>query len=500
MKMETIMAQAAAPAPLRPEWLDHLGNALATLTGDWVRTETVVGITWLQLLLGLAVLILTAVVVEVVRQLARHKIEKVAQAEAATAGESGFASFVVEADPGGRVAAPFISGPVDFGTIWRVLDIAAIRTGRLLKLARTALGWVKQAGLMVAVFWFLFRMLNVVERELRRWAARSVQKWDDALVALIVRALRLVTPLMAVILILPTLKFPAEYHNLIQQVASLFLIGGVGFILYDLTASTERIVLTEYRMDVKDNLTVRKIQTQVRMLKKIAVTLIIIITAASMLTVFDSVRRLGTSILASAGVAGIIVGFAAQRSLATLVAGVQIAFTQPIRLDDVVIVEGEWGRVEEITLTYVVVHIWDLRRLIVPLSYFIEKPFQNWTRVSADLIGSVFLYVDYVVPLSALRSELDRILGESNLWDHKVKVLQVTDAKEQTLELRVLASAADSSSAWDLRCEIREKLVDYLQRNYPGSLPRMRAELQPLFPANGANEFKREEILSAAPP
>ena len=252
-------------------------------------------------------------------------------------------------------------------------------------------------------------------------------------------------------------------------------------------------------MDVKDNLAMRKIQTQVRVLKKIAVTLIVIITAASMLTVFDSVRRLGTSILASAGVAGIIVGFAAQRSLATLVAGVQIAFTQPIRLDDVVIVEGEWGRIEEITLTYVVVRIWDLRRMVLPITYFIEKPFQNWTRVSADLIGSVFLYVDYTVQLRVLRSELDRILEASKLWDRKVKVLQVTDAKEQTLELRVLASAADSSSAWDLRCEIREQLVDYLQRNHPGSLPRMRAELQPLFSGNNANGIKREETLSAAP-
>jgi small-conductance mechanosensitive channel len=198
-----------------------------------------------------------------------------------------------------------------------------------------------------------------------------------------------------------------------------------------------------------------------------------------MLMVFESVRQFGTSILASAGIAGIIIGFAAQRSISTLLAGFQIALTQPIRIDDVVIVENEWGRVEDISLTYVTVRIWDLRRLILPISYFIERPFQNWTRTSADILGTVFLHVDYTVPLQPLRDELDRILAASPLWDGKVKVLQVTDAKPQTLELRALASAADASAAWDLRCEIREKLIAFLQTHYPASLPRVRAELQP---------------------
>ncbi|MGH7953978.1 MAG: mechanosensitive ion channel family protein, partial [Limisphaerales bacterium] len=240
----------------------------------------------------------------------------------------------------------------------------------------------------------------------------------------------------------------------------------------------EGAVQMEYRVDVKDNLAARKIQTQVRVLKKIAVTLIVLVTVACMLMVFQSVRQLGQSMLASAGVAGIIIGFAAQRTLGSLLAGIQIAFTQPIRLDDVVIVEGEWGRIEEITLTYVVVAIWDWRRLVVPITYFVEKPFQNWSRTTANLMGSVFLYVDYNVPVNELRAELDKILENSKNWDRKVKVLQVTDAKEHTVELRVLASSADSGSSWDLRCEIREKLVDFLQRKYPESLPRTRAELQ----------------------
>jgi hypothetical protein len=192
------------------------------------------------------------------------------------------------------------------------------------------------------------------------------------------------------------------------------------------------------------------------LLKKVCVTVIAVFTFASMLMVFDSVRQFGASILASAGFAGIVVGFAAQRSIATLLAGVQIALTQPIRVDDVVIVEGKWGRIEDITLTYVVICVWDLRRLVVPITFFIEQPFQNWTRTSAELLSSVLLHVDYTVPIDALRAELTNILGASPHWDGKVNVLQVTDAKEHTLEMRALASAANASLSWDLRCEVRK--------------------------------------------
>ena len=194
--------------------------------------------------------------------------------------------------------------------------------------------------------------------------------------------------------------------------------------------------------------------------------------------IFDNIRQLGVSLLASAGVLGIIVGLAAQRSISTLLAGLQIALTQPIRMDDVVIIEGEWGRIEEITLTYVVVRIWDLRRMVVPVTYFLEKPFQNWTRVSADLLGTVTIYTDYNIPVDALREELQRILKDSPRWDGKTWGLQVTNASERTVECRALMSAVDSSSAWDLRCEVREKMLDFLQRNYPASLPKIRAELQ----------------------
>jgi small-conductance mechanosensitive channel len=198
---------------------------------------------------------------------------------------------------------------------------------------------------------------------------------------------------------------------------------------------------------------------------------------------FATVRRIGAGLLTSAGIASVIVGFAAQRSLSNLLAGFQIAFTQPIRIDDVLVVEGEWGRVEEITFTNVILKIWDERRLVLPLGYFIEKPFQNWTRSSSQLLGTVFLYVDYTIPVEAIRTELARIVAGTPRWDGRVATVQVTDVKEHTLELRALVSAADASTAFDLRCEVREKLVTFIQANYPECLPKTRAIVEgPVLP------------------
>jgi small-conductance mechanosensitive channel len=244
-----------------------------------------------------------------------------------------------------------------------------------------------------------------------------------------------------------------------------------------MTFVLDDFILSQYKIDVADNLQARKIYTQLQVLKRIVVVIIGIITLAAMLMTFEKVRQLGTSILASAGVIGIIIGVAAQRTLATFIAGFQIAVSQPIRLDDVVIVENEWGRIEEITLTYVVVRIWDLRRLIVPITHFIEKPFQNWTRATADILGTVFLYVDYTVPIQALRQELHSILQSSPLWDGSAWGLQVTNATDRTVEIRALMSARDASAAWNLRCEVREKLIEYIKNNYPAGLPKVRAEI-----------------------
>jgi small-conductance mechanosensitive channel len=242
------------------------------------------------------------------------------------------------------------------------------------------------------------------------------------------------------------------------------------------------IILRQYDLSEKDNLKARKVYTQFRILERIIIFIVILIAVAVALMTFESIKRIGLSLFASAGVAGIIIGFAAQKLLGSILAGFQIALTQPIRIDDVVIVENEWGWIEEITLTYVVVRIWDKRRLIVPTTYFIEKPFQNWTRVSADILGSVFIHTDYRMPVEELRKEFTRILENSDLWDGKTAVMQVTNATETSVEIRALMSAADSPKAWDLRVHVREKLIGFLQKNYPESLPRTRVEMNPPVP------------------
>jgi small-conductance mechanosensitive channel len=192
---------------------------------------------------------------------------------------------------------------------------------------------------------------------------------------------------------------------------------------------------------------------------------------------FDSVKQYGVSLIASAGAAGLIVGLAARPLLTNLIAGIQLAITQPIRIGDAVIVENEWGWVEEITATYVVIKVWDWRRLVVPLAYFLERPFQNWTLEGTDLIGTVLLWVDYTVPVGHVRSKLEEIANSSKLWSGQVANLQVVDSNEQALQLRALVSARTSEETWDLRCEVREKLVLFLQENYPAALPKQRAEV-----------------------
>ena len=311
---------------------------------------------------------------------------------------------------------------------------------------------------------------------IRKITRRSKNVVDDSLVRHCYRPLQW-TVVVFVIRVALLAALPEEIPASVNHILGLFLIAVVSWLLIKVVYVFEDFLVSRFEVDVEDNLRARKIHTQLRVLKRIVIITVGVIALASMLMTFPKVRQLGTTILASAGIIGLVVGMAAQRTIGAFIAGLQIAFTQPIRVDDVVIVENEWGRIEEITLTYVVVKIWDLRRLIVPITYFIEKPFQNWTRVTADILGTVFLYVDHTVPIDAIREELQRILKESELWDRKVCVLQVTNTSERTVELRALMSAADASKAWSLRCHVREKLVDFIKTKYPQALPRLRAEL-----------------------
>ncbi|MFZ3140693.1 mechanosensitive ion channel family protein [Polaromonas sp.] len=243
-------------------------------------------------------------------------------------------------------------------------------------------------------------------------------------------------------------------------------------------------VISLYPVDVEDNLNARRIHTQTRMLSRTAMFVILLAGLSLMLMTFPGARQIGASLLASAGVVGLVAGIAARPIFSNLIAGLQIALAQPFRIDDVLIIQGEWGRVEEITGTYVVLKIWDERRMVIPLQWFIENPFQNWTRKSAQIIGTVFIWVDYRMPLAPLREAAQRACALAPEWDKRLCLLQVVEAGERSMQLRVLVTSSNSSLNWDLRCKVREALVDVMQREYPQHLPLMRAELAGPGPAD----------------
>ena len=263
----------------------------------------------------------------------------------------------------------------------------------------------------------------------------------------------------------------------VRHLLTVAIIGATTWLAMRLAGAVFDAVALRFPADVADNLEARRIQTQTRLLTRTLASVIAIVGISLALLTFPEVRTIGAGLLASAGIAGLAIGIAAKPILGNLLAGVQIALTQPIRLDDVVIVEGEWGRIEEIGRAFVVVAIWDQRRLVVPLQYFIEKPFQNWTRTTSEILGTAFLWVDYGMPLEPLRAELRRVCEASREWDGRVCLIQVTETTERAIQLRALVSAADAGRAWDLRCIVREALVACMQRDWPQFLPRVRADV-----------------------
>lgn len=306
--------------------------------------------------------------------------------------------------------------------------------------------------------------------------------YTRALLRRSVGPMRLLLPMLALQAVLQAAPKRFEWVPGWQQVVLLVIIFAVTWLALAAVMGARDVVELRFPVNTADNLEARRVVTQVTVLARTAGGLIVLIGIAVALTTFPGVRQIGASLLASAGLAGIVVGFAARPVLGNLIAGLQIALAQPIRIDDVVIVQGEWGRIEDITGTYVVVKIWDERRLVVPLQWFIENPFQNWTRTGSNIIGSVFLWVDYRLPLEPLRQELKRIVEAAPEWDQRVCTLQVTDASERAMQVRVLASSINSGSNWDLKCRIREGLIAFIQREHAEALPHVRAELTQAAP------------------
>lgn len=313
---------------------------------------------------------------------------------------------------------------------------------------------------------------------LRRLAAKPGRVIEASLVRHASSPSRWILPLVALLAVLPLVPLLPVLRGALQHLTGLGVIAAVAWGIILLADVLADVIAVRHRIDVSDNLEARRIQTQVQVMRRVLTVTIVILALGVMLMTFPGVRAIGTSLLASAGLAGLVIGMAMKPTFGNLIAGIQIALTQPIRMEDAVIVEGEWGWIEEITATYVVVRTWDWRRLVLPLTYFIEHPFQNWTRRTAELIGSVYLYLDYSTPIAALRQELERICKSSDKWRGQVCVLQVTDAKEHTIEVRALADAKDAGAAWDLRCLIREGLIGFVQQHYPRCLPKTRAVLE----------------------
>ena len=325
------------------------------------------------------------------------------------------------------------------------------------------------ALIAISVHRTILRVLRRLLRD-RHPYMRSFLTWTVGLT-------RMALLILALSLMLPLTPLDAETIAIIGRILLLATIIIIGWAAIATVNMSAELYLMRFRLDTTDNVLARKHLTQVRVLTRTVDTLLVLVTIGAALMTFEPVRQYGVSLFASAGVAGLVAGLAARPVLSNLIAGIQLAMTQPIRIDDGVLVENEYGRVEEITSTYVVIRLWDLRRLIVPLTYFIEKPFQNWTRESSSLVGAALIHVDYTAPIERVREKLIEIVSASKLWDGNVVKLQLIDARESSLELRAIASARTSSDAFDLRCEIREKLIGWMQQEIPTALPRTRQEV-----------------------
>lgn len=370
------------------------------------------------------------------------------------------------------------------------------------KIVRHDLTGAQHDGLMAVLAIVLAVVVGIVVHRIAfALLARLAKKRELMFGAIVRRARRpceFIFPLLVVLAIFPNLQLPQDWVSRVEHVVGIATVAATAWGIVALV-----MLVADYAKgyqnheDAENNLRFRQIETRVDILSRVAVTIVVLVATATCLMTFPAVRAIGATLLASAGLAGLAVGLATRPLLENLVAGVQIALTQPIRIDDVVIVESQYGKIEEITATYVVVAIWDKRRMILPLTYFIDKPFENWTRRSSDLMGTVMLYTDYSMPVDALRAELDAILGSTPLWDGNVKAVQVTDTNAQGIEVRILMSARNAPSLFDLRCIVRERLIAFIQGRYPSALPSTRIE-STAFTLAGKDAPMFAELPSAA--
>ncbi|MFP4054419.1 MAG: mechanosensitive ion channel family protein [Phycisphaerae bacterium] len=326
------------------------------------------------------------------------------------------------------------------------------------------------AGAVVAAILLHTAMLLV----LRFCARRTRFDVDDWLVRYLSAPARLTMVSLAALWVMPMLGLTSSADRMLRHGISLVIVAGVFWLLSRAVTVLQKVMLARWEISPTSTVRTRRLNTQVALLGRFIRLTLGIVAFGAILMTFPAVQKVGVGVLASAGAVGIVIGIAAQRTLGNVMAGVMIAFTQPIRIDDVVFLEGEWGRIEEVTLTYVVVRVWDLRRLVVPITYFVEQPFQNWTRLSPDLLGYSLLYLDHNAPIPRINEQLRKICEQSENWDGKVAEVQIIDSTETTVLAWALVSAGGAWKAWDLRCEVREKLIEWMREEIPWALPRRR--------------------------
>jgi len=443
-------------------WLDDLAHDSGN---KFLQRDAFEHVTWIRLIDSIGSLVLLAIVGGLFVWIARRSAGEIQSRKrqstlqlAVSAIRKPFALFLI------MCGGAFALMPVATGIIGRPTRIFYVGL----------LTTILYAGWIIALLWLMFRAIRAIEKRMNQWADRTGSIVAKVIIPIAGHTARLAVPLLGIILLLPLLRLPDNWTWATEKGFGILLIVAFSFLIIRGVNAVQVALMSRHRLDVPDNVSARRVYTQVSVIRKIIVTTVVIIATGSILMMFDPVRQFGTSILASAGIAGIVIGFAAQKTLGNVLAGIQIALTQPLLIDDIVVVEGEFGQIEEITLTYVTVRTWDLRRLILPITYFVEKPFQNWSRVSTELLGTVILYLDYQAPMGELRKELKRLVENNPKWDRRVCGLQVTDAKEHTIEVRALVSGVDAGKLGDLRAEVREGLIQFLVRNHPESLPRSR--------------------------
>ena len=448
--------------------VDVFGKKIASVFGPWVNAELWRGITWLKLFASISLLVLFLLI----ERTLSARLHAMARAVPAENKSLLWKKLLLRA-----IRPPLSLLLLVYGIYASITPLFKyFQDGKGKNLVHNIAEDMADLGGTLAVIWLIYRLIRAADGLMQSRLTESPK-----LVHILIRRCRgpiqILIMLVVIRSLLPVFGGVPHLYSILTNLLSLVFIGTVAWLVTQGVYVASDYFLGMCRLKGRNPYYVRKIETQIQFLRRLTVTLVILIGVATGMMVFDKVRQLGTSILASAGIAGVIVGFAAQRTLANLLVGLQIAITQPIRIGDLVTVENETGTIQEITSTFAVVQTWDQRRLIIPLTYFTEKLFQNLTLSSSELLGTVSLFVDYSVPVEDIRKELYRILQESSHWDRRSWALNVANLKENSVELTALMSAADSGSLGSLRGEVREKLLAFLQTTFPQGLPRVRAEL-----------------------